>query len=245
MRLCPVQSPDTSALTSGKITYTEKVKLQIRIDGDASALGNTLPQEKSTEKVLLFSESATLYMDGKTQDEEMPDDNDGPVKVRMIISGDNKTFTDLSRKVIIDQRDFMNRLFLIEKPLPAQGWKMTGNRKDILGYHCLEAESTDTAGIRTVAWFTPQISISGGPASYCNLPGMVLEVNVNNGERTITAKSVGRISPADLKIEKPVAGKKMTDDEFRKIVADKMKEMGMEDGGDSGSGAHVKIVIRK
>jgi GLPGLI family protein len=61
------------------------------------------------------------------------------------------------------------------------------------------------------------------------LPGMVLEVNINNGEQVITALSIDKQVETAL-IVKPKDGKKVTDEEFNKIVEEKLKEMGVEGG---------------
>jgi GLPGLI family protein len=231
---------------SGKITYEETVKLQIRIEGDAPLMADRLPKERKSEKVLTFTSNATLFEDGNNNVEEEMVNHDGAeggMRIRMVGAGSNKTYTDLKNKVVIEQRDFMNRLFLVEKEIPETSWKITGNQKVILGYPCSEAVKVDSAGLKTVVWFSPSIKISGGPAGFYSLPGMILEVNVNGGSRILTAKSIENISAHDLKLEKPREGKKVTEEEFRKIVSDKMKEMGMEQGAEGG-GDQIHIIIR-
>jgi len=177
--------------------------------------------------------------------EEMESSHGEGVRIRMIVSGQNKVFTDLKNGQVTDQRDFMNRVFLVEKEMPASDWKVTGNQKTILGYPCMEAVRLDTAGIKTIAWFAPSISIKGGPAGFCNLPGMILEVDIDGGRRTYTAKSLEPVPMTDLKKQKPKDGKKVTEAEYTQIVAEKMKEMGMEQGPGPGAGSHMQIVIKQ
>jgi GLPGLI family protein len=80
------------------------------------------------------------------------------------------------------------------------------------------------------AWFAPTLPISGGPANYSGLPGLILEVSTNNGKRVITAASV---TPGDVThfIIKPKQGKKVTREEFRKIVEEKTGPNKGESGG--------------
>jgi GLPGLI family protein len=239
------QEKNQAGITSGRITFEEVIKLEIKLEGDASHLAGMLPKERKTEKILTFTDEATLFEDGNNnvEDELASHGSEGGVRIRMVVSGENKTFTDLKNNRIIDQKDFMNRIFLVEKEIPESNWKVTGNQKDILGFNCFEATRQDTAGNKTVAWFAPSINIKGGPAGFCNLPGMILEVDVNNGTRFYTAKSVEPVAPDDLKLQKPKVGKKVTEDEFKTIMADKMKEMGMEEGGEGGN--QVRIVIKQ
>lgn len=237
--LCQAQG---THVTSGKITFEEKVKIEIKLEGDPAMAAN-LPKERRMEKILTFTGDATLFEDGinSPEDEMSSSHGDGNVRIRMVASGENKIFTDLRNKKIVDQRDFMNRVFLVEKEFPDTEWKTTGNQKVILGYNCMEASHIDTAGNKTIAWFTPSIAVSGGPAGICNLPGMVLEADVNNGSRLYVAKSVQPMPATDLKIQKPKEGKSVTEDEYKEIVAEKLKEMGIENGG---GGNQIRVMIR-
>ena len=72
---------------------------------------------------------------------------------------------------------------------------------------------------------------------------MVLSVDVKDGTHTYLAKSVEAVEAGALKIKKPGDGKKVTEGEYQKIVSEKMKEMGMDEGT-GGEGAHVKIIIK-
>lgn len=237
------QQPAAPDIKSGKIYYDEKIKLDIKFEGDAAQNPDMFPKERKTEKILSFSPDATLFETSKDIAEDMAQDPQEGVHIKMVISGDNKIFTDLKNKKIIEQRDFMNRMFLIEKEMPESDWKITGNQKVILGYPCMEATKLDTAGVKTIVWFAPSFEIKAGPAGFCNLPGMVLEADLKDGTRTYIAKSVVPVGQGELKIKKPGDGKKVTEEEFHKIVADKMKEMGMEDQK-GGEGADMKIIIK-
>jgi GLPGLI family protein len=230
-------------IKSGKIYFDEKIRLEIKFEGDAAQNPDMFPKERKTEKILSFSNDATLFETSKDISEDMNQDAQEGVHIKMVISGDNKIFTDLKNKKVIEQRDFMNRMFLIEKELPEGDWKITANQKVILGYPCIEATKLDTAGVKTIVWFAPSFGIKGGPAGFCNLPGMVLEADIKDGTRTYIAKSIVAVEPGELKIKKPGEGKKVTEEEFHRIVADKMKEMGMDDDK-GGEGAHVKIIIK-
>jgi GLPGLI family protein len=238
------QDKSAAVIVSGKITYEEKIKLDIKLEGEAASLAANFPKEKVNEKVLLFTKDATLFQAGKNISDEMTSEHSEGVTIKISGGGDDKIYTDLKNSKTIEQREFMNRMFLIEKPLPESGWKITGNQKVILGYSCMEASKADTAGSKTVVWFAPALDIKGGPAGFSNLPGMVLGVDVDNGSRTYMAKSVEQVTPELLKIQKPKDGKKLTESEFKEIVSEKMKEMGVPEGNMKG-GATMHVYIRK
>ena len=156
---------------------------------------------------------------------------------------ENKIYTDLIKKEIIEQREFMTRMFLINGDMPEKDWKITGQQEMILDYPCIEATHTDTSGMVTRIWFTPSINIPAGPGNYCNLPGLVLKVDINEGQRVLEARSISFDDPGKDVFEKPDNGKKVSRDEFDTIVAEKMKEMGAE--GSTGGGGIVIIRTRK
>ncbi len=226
--------------TSGKVIYQQVVKLEIKLDGDAAQFADMLPKERKTQKVLYFSPEATLF---ENDNSAAPDDvnmqsGGGNVMIRMA-EPENKVFTDLLKKAQIEQREFMTRTFLIDGE-PQQQWKLTGNQKMILEYPCQEA-ILETEKDTISAWFTPVIPVSGGPASYCGLPGLILEVSSPDGKQTTTAVSVDFTALSDDVLQKPDKGKKVTREEYDQIVEEKMKEMGAEQGG----GTHMMIRIQR
>ena len=228
--------------TSGKIFFVERVKLEIKLEGDAAQFAESLPKEQVSEKVLYFNPDYSLYhADDSRKTDEVMAQQTGHMAIRMIISGGNdKTFYDLKNKKKIEQKEFMTRMFLIEGDLGATDWKLTGNSRTILGYNCQEATRTDNEK-KITAWFAPAIPVPTGPAGYAGLPGIVLMVDIDNGKRTITATSVDPAFNSTDMLIKPKEGKRVTEAEYKKIVEEKMKEMGTEAGE---GGAHVMIRIK-
>lgn len=141
---------------------------------------------------------------------------------------DEQLYLDLKNQKVIEQRDFMSRMFLIVSEADTLPWKLTGNRREILGTPCFEAVyQKDT--IKTIAWFAPSIPVPAGPGRYNGLPGLILEVNVGDGKRILSAVSVTPGEVASL-ITRPSKGKKVTREEFDKIVEEKTGEMQGEGG---------------
>jgi GLPGLI family protein len=225
-------------LTEGIIQYQEVLKITIEMDGDMSQMAGILPNESKISKVLLFNETSSLYKNSDQEgEEEAFDTEDGPVVVQLQ-EPEQILFTDLQGKQQIEQRDFMSRTFLITRNIDPTQWKFTGKQKELLGYTCQEAyyEKNDKT---VTAWFTPNIPIATGPDKYCGLPGMILSMEMENGDRTITATSIKPHKHNKKAIVKPKKGKKVSQEEFEKIVDEKMKEAGLEAGG----GTQVLIKI--
>lgn len=76
--------------------------------------------------------------------------------------------------------------------------------------------------LNIVAWYTPQIPVSAGPAEHWGLPGLILEVSA--GRTTMLCTEIV-INPSDkLDIKKPSKGKEVTRTEYNKIIKDKAAE---------------------
>ena len=119
---------------------------------------------------------------------------------------------------------------------------MTGNQLSILDYACQEA-SLMVDGKEVHAWFTPEIAVPAGPGRYSNLPGLVLAVEMNEGDHMLRATSLELKPVGKSVLKKPSKGKKVSREEYQAIVLEKMKEMGVEGDGSGGSSTH-SVVIR-
>jgi GLPGLI family protein len=221
----------TASAQPGTVVYTETMKLEIHIDGMGADMAGMLPKERISEKLLHYSPDASIYLNGKQkEDQEVTEEMaGGGMMVIKMDEPDEQLYFDINNQKVIEQCDFMSRMFLIESAVDSISWKLTGNRREILGFLCMEAfYIRDT--VKTVAWFTPSIPISTGPAKYHGLPGLILEVNVNDGKRLITAASVTPGNVSDLLV-KPKKGKKVTREEFNEMVEVKTGE-NQGEGGD-------------
>ena len=227
---------------SGLVKYNIVTKVDIKIEGDASQFADMLPKEMKSSKELLFNSKASLYRKSETSSEmnSMMHSSDAHnIQIHME-EPENIVFTDLEKKTTIEQKEFMTRIFLIDGTLPDQSWKLTGNQKMILDYPCQEAILEGEDGV-VRAWFTPVIPVSAGPSVYSGLPGLILEINLKNGDQVILAESVELKPIEDNELKKPVKGKKVTKEEFDKIVAEKVEEM----GGEAGEGKVMMIKIER
>ena len=239
--------------TSGKITFTETVKMNIDLGGDidvksdgdvnAEQIRNMLSKEQKIKTVLYYSPDATLYMNDKSVEKKESNDiehSDG--NMRMMIKMDvpeDIVYTSLKEDKLIEQRDFMGRKFLVTSDIGKPKWKMTGNQKTILNYPCQEAvlqKDKDTI----TAWFTATIPVSSGPQGFSGLPGMILEAR-QNSQIVLKADGVVAGDENNRLIIKPKEGKKVTKEEFHAIVEKKQKEMMEENGGNG----NVIIKVRR
>lgn len=230
--------------TEGEIVYTETIKLTIELPEDmAEEMKGMIPSSQSFTKCLLFNEKEAVYKDwagGENEDLELNHESDG-MQFKMVMDRpENILYSDLENGTSVNSREFFGRMFLIDGEASKFQWKLTGEQKKIQDYVCQKATcQADEEKIE--AWFTPQIPISAGPGEYNGLPGLILEINVNDGERTYTPHQIELKKLEKNIIVQPSKGKKVSREEFEEIEAEKMKEMEEEMGG---SGGGVRMIIR-
>ena len=226
--------------TQGTVYYQQVNKLNIQLEGDAAQFANALPKERKSRKLLHFNSNASLYKkDISTDNEDVIRNESGGMVIKMQ-EPNEKIFTDLKANQQIEQKEFMTRQFLIEREIGQDKWKFSGNNKTIMGYACQEA-TLEKKDEKIKVWFTPEIPVSTGPRNYIGLPGLVLAVDINDGETTLEATLIKTEKINETHLQKPKKGKKVSDEEYHKIVDEKLKEMGVEGGQKGGHRVMIKI----
>lgn len=235
--------------TEGVVTYTETVKLKIEVpEGmNEEEFRKMVPSEQKASKTLLFTAEECLYTDAPDQAPDgtkatfnSRDDDGGDVEMNFEIKRpENKQWRDIANGQRIESTEFFGRFFLINEESPRMKWKISAEQKQVAGYLCQKAVLQDTAR-QVEAWFTPQIPVGIGPSEYADLPGLILELSVDNGTRSYVAEKVELKTLEAQAIEKPTKGKSVTREEFTKIRDEKLKEMGATPGG----GGTIKMIIR-
>lgn len=231
-------------IKSGKIIYKEVHQLDIQLEGDAAAFADMLPKERTSYKALYFNEDAALYENTKLDSEEAAshmEEVDGMQVQIQMVEPENKTYISFNDKELIEQREFMTRMFLIKSELKGIDWKITGKQKQILDYQCTEAVCKNSKDEEVIAYFCPQIPVSAGPDTLGQLPGMIMEVSMNDGKSIITAMQFDDEQLEKGSLKKPKKGKKVSAEEYNAIVAEKMKEMGAEGGA---RGVHTVVEVK-
>ncbi|MTI40615.1 GLPGLI family protein [Fulvivirga lutimaris] len=233
----------------GKIEYDETVQFKMNFGGDMDeAMFANIPKSNTNSYELIFAEGKSLYRSStnpekKAAPKQMFTTDDGAQIEIKTKRSEDVTFYNMSKKELVQKTDFMDRVFLIEDDLKNLKWKIEADTKTILGYNAQKATYTEDSTTYE-AWFTTQIPASIGPSRFVGLPGAILELSVNDGERTYVATNVDLEADYSSEIESPGKGKKVTREEFVKIREEKLKEMEAEFGG-AHEGGGVKVFIQK
>ncbi|MEZ4918197.1 MAG: GLPGLI family protein [Saprospiraceae bacterium] len=196
--------------TSGAITFVETVKLDIELPDADEEMLKMIPKEQSVTKVLFFNSDAALYTlkdETANNDLDISSSSDGNEFRFEIKQPKNILYTDLDKETTINLREFFGRDFLITGDATVHQWKLTGEKRRIGEFECQKAVLIDTAQV-VAAWFTPQIPVQAGPAGYGMLPGMILEMDFDEGTRTIMVTDLEIRPVTKDEIAKPSKGKK-------------------------------------
>jgi len=226
----------------GKVVYERVSQMVARFN--INGVDQEMPQTRKDNFELLFGSTKSLWRAVEKEDDNDVSGGDG-VQVRMIIAGSNDVlYTNFETGKRIEKREFMDKNFIVDDSVSKFKWKITGETKMILNHNCTKAvterittqmrmnvnngvverkEIQDTAVV--IAWFATDIPVPAGPAEYQGqLPGLILEMDINNGKQKFTATSFSE--KADIaEIKEPTGKRHYTPAEFKTEREKLMDEM--------------------
>jgi GLPGLI family protein len=217
--------------TEGVVLYEETVNLHRMIpDSMLKQMGGMIPETRSTKMELYFKGDESLYKPFDDPDE--PQGGGGGGMMIRMGGALGETYQNLATEKLVEQREMFGKKFLIDDTLKIKNWKLGTDVQTILGYKCTKATMVDSVRMRgdsmtkrnITAWFTEDVPLAMGPSTYGSLPGLVLAVDVNNGQMTTVAKKIDfkKVKEDELKV--PTKGEKMTRKEFDEKLREMMKK---------------------
>jgi len=225
-----------SPLKEGKIIYERKVNLHRRLTDES--MKSMVPEFNTSKVELDFSSDESIYKNIKEEKDirdEAGQENNGNMVMRIGGGPDDQTYKNYATDRITEQRELGPKKYLIEDTLQKQNWKLEPETRTIKGYTCKKATTKGRDGGEIVAWYAEDIQTSSGPDSFGNLPGLILELNINDAEIVFTALDIVT-KDFDKKIVKaPVDGKKISRAAFRKMMEDQF-------GANPGGGPTIRII---
>ena len=133
---------------------------------------------------------------------------------------------DFSTGKAIDMIQMLGKVYVVEDSIRPQNWKILNDIKEVAGHICMDAFWTDTLKQQKVlAWFAMDMPVSGGPERFCGLPGMILEVDVNDGGMLITADKIEmKALTTEMDFPKKIKGKRIHEADYTTILKKYMAE---------------------
>ena len=247
----------------GKATYKTHQKFDFKMKKEKSGVNSDLQKQLKAQLMKQFQKTYTLNFDKSTstykQNEELSSPqaatNGMQIKIMGNGGGTDVLYKNVADKRFVNKTEISGKRFLIKDKLNELDWEMTSETKNIGNYTCYKAtrereetrtsfsmtdgereEKKEKVIVKTVAWYTPQIPVSNGPAEYWGLPGLILEIN--SGRTTVLCTEIVMNPSEKEEIKTPTKGKKITREDYTKTVTQKIEEMRerFQRGGRNGGG---------
>ncbi len=173
---------------------------------------------------LYFSPTETKYEDSEEKAER---DQEGGYDWR------KETFfikRNFEKNTIQEAYELLGKTYIVEDTLLAMNWKIQNDLKEVAGHICMKAFIEDTLKKhQIVAWFAQDIPLNAGPEHFHSLPGMILEIDINDGAMIISANRIDlKKLTTELNAPKKLKGKKIKQVDYagmiKKHIAEKTKE---------------------
>ncbi len=120
---------------------------------------------------------------------------------------ENVWYFDFNTNKVNVQKQIQGTNFIIADSIPVIKWKLTNENREIAGFNCRKAIGKIMDSVYVFAFYTNEITISGGPCSISGLPGMILGLSIPRlyTSYIATKVSVNSVKVADIK---PTTSKK-------------------------------------
>ena len=130
------------------------------------------------------------------------------------------------------QKNIDGTNLLVSDSIPKLQWKLSNENRMIAGFNCRKAQAIIFDSVYVFAFYTEEITIPGGPASFHGLPGTILGVTI---PRLYTSWIATKVSVTGIKENEiiPVKQKKtLTYKELEAIMIDHTKDWYVSDDPD-------------
>jgi GLPGLI family protein len=123
---------------------------------------------------------------------------------------ENIWYFDFSARKMNMQKQIVGTNFVIADSIPNIQWKITNEHREIAGYNCRKAVGKIMDDVYVFAFYTDDITISGGPCSISGLPGMILGLSIPRLYTSFIATKID-LNSSNASDIKPIAAKKTYD----------------------------------
>jgi GLPGLI family protein len=231
----------------GRVVYERTMQMPTRNFGNLPPdVQAQMPKSRTFQYELLFTPEHSLWQflpNAANDDQNTFVGGGGGVVIRMAGAAGEATYVDYAKGSRVDQREMFERSFVVTDTIAKVQWKLSEETKPILQFTAHKATGTSivirprvtmengemkremvTDTVPVVAWYTTEIPVPAGPDFQGQLPGLILELDINKGQNVTKAVE---FSPkvATNKIKEPNEGKRMTAAEFSKEREKMMEEM--------------------
>lgn len=209
-----VQSHAQQFIDNGMIEYEVRINNH-KVFGDgiwAEMFKDKIPQFSTTWYHLTFNDNKAVYKfdrrDERTKVPFLRGEDEDNLWYNDYVSG---TYTN--RKFVFDDT------YLLSDSLIAIDWKLVPNEtREIAGFNCRKAVGIIFDSVYVFAFYTDEITVSGGPMGISGLPGMILGITIPRMYSSWIATKLQINGVNTSIIAPPVKGKKKKASELQETV---------------------------
>jgi GLPGLI family protein len=110
----------------------------------------------------------------------------------------NTVYNDYAAGTTVSQKPVFEETFLVQDSLLRIKWKITADTRNIAGFECRKAIGILYDTVAIFAFYTDEITVSGGPEGINGLPGMILGIGI---PRLHTTWFATKVQSADVNVK--------------------------------------------
>lgn len=210
-------------ITEGRLEFEKKINMYSMFEDDDDPMWldeykKNNPQFKTLYFDLFFTDTKSLFKPGR--------ENPEASNMWTQPSEDNVVYTDFSNHSAISMKNVFEKTFLVSDSARTIRWKITDEKRTIAGFECRRANAVIMDSIYVVAFYTDEISTTGGPESFNGLPGMILGLAIPHEHVTWFATKLYLTPVKESDIKAPQKGVKSTNASMKEYLQSNTKRWG-------------------
>ena len=161
-------------INNGMIEYEVRINNH-RMFGDglfAEMFKDKMPNFSTTYYKLTFNDNKSIYKyDRLNEKDKLPWGSNN--------AEDNVWYNDFNSNTRVNQKSVFGDIYILSDSLMNLDWKLMPNEtREIAGFICRKAQAVIFDSVYVFAFYTDEITVSGGPMGIHGLPGMILGITI-------------------------------------------------------------------
>jgi GLPGLI family protein len=185
----------------------------------AEMFKDKIPKLSTSYYQLTFNSDKSIYLFNRKDDKtKSPFMNDA--------GEENVWFNDYTSDKFVQQKQIFGNTYILSDSLLNIDWKITNESRNIAGFNCRKAVGVFFDSVYVFAFYTDEITVSGGPMGLHGLPGMILGITIPRMFSSWVASKIEINGVNYNKIIAPTKGKKKKPSELEATIIEATKDWG-------------------
>ena len=206
-------------INSAKIEYEVKADIKKTMGNNRwdDMLKDKLPRFKTGYFTLTFANDKSIYQFDHWGAPKLPS---------FMLEGEDveKYYGNYASGNYIMQKNVEGSIITIADSIPKLQWKLVNENREIAGFNCRKAYAVMLDSVYVFAFYTEEITLPGGPASFHGLPGTIMGITIPRLYTSWIATKV-MVNGVDVSAIKPISAKKsISMTELKSIINERTKD---------------------